>query len=195
MSMSFSPMLGTPPAPGARRDAVHVAIIPAVVADKEGVKPGTEVGLYREDDDWYATARSTGEKIGVVDPFCRWPVAKGERVWVCLYPGSVVGLRHHYYHKTLDAGNPECRKAVAWNYLQNVADRMGVSLGDLLGDLDEYLHRDPETRVVVSDVALEVWNSLDIDEFWDAVGVVLDSPDAQAVKQNPQRRYPFRCAC
>lgn len=58
----------------ARRDAVHVAVMPMIAT----------------------TALWPGQRLqnGTVDPFLIAPVQPGERYWLMLFPGTVTTLRH-----------------------------------------------------------------------------------------------------
>ena len=62
--------------PAAGRDAVHVAIIPMRAVRR--MMPGERLAN------------------GIVDPFLTAPVEPGERFYLCLYPGTVTGMRHHW---------------------------------------------------------------------------------------------------
>jgi uncharacterized protein (TIGR02996 family) len=76
----------------AQRDAVHVAIAPVVAAER--LEPGAHVGLHPDG----RAGKSAGEPIGIVDPYLPLPVAAGQWFYLCLYPGSVTGMRHHWKH-------------------------------------------------------------------------------------------------
>lgn len=75
------------------RDAVHVAIAP--VTAYETLHPGQHVGLVK-DSTTHATTAST--HIGIVDPYLRHQVSKGQQFWLFLYPQTVTGLRHEWSH-------------------------------------------------------------------------------------------------
>ena len=91
----------------ARRDAVHVAIAPCVAA--EDLEPGEHVGLV--DGEPELASRTAARLVGIVDPFLTETVREGQRFYVCLYPNSVTGLRHHWAHPAFD--EDEARKEVA----------------------------------------------------------------------------------
>jgi hypothetical protein len=82
-----------------RRDAVHVAIAP--VTASEALAPGQHVGFVREGD--LELVGPAAEPLGVVDPFLREPVPKGQRFWLLLYPDTITGLRHVWTHPAFQA--------------------------------------------------------------------------------------------
>ena len=78
-------VLGRAPTMSEGRDAIHVAVIPAVA--HKCLKPGERVG--------YADGRThsdAGPRL-VVDPF-GYGVEEGERVWLLLPPNTVADMRH-----------------------------------------------------------------------------------------------------
>ena len=72
------------------RDAVHVAIAPTTAPCE--LQPGQHVN-----QDGYPENPEV-RTVGIVDPFLREPVRKGERFWLFLYPNSVTSLRHEWTH-------------------------------------------------------------------------------------------------
>lgn len=65
---------------GAKRDAVHIAVIPQVNTTAQALFPSMRV------------------PGGIVDPFLTVPVNPGERYWLWMTPGSVTSLRHAWDH-------------------------------------------------------------------------------------------------
>jgi hypothetical protein len=82
-----------------RRDAVHIAIAPVTAAGT--LTPGQHVGFVSEGD--VETVGVSECPIGVVDPFLREPVRKGQRFWLFLYPNTITGLRHVWTHPAYQA--------------------------------------------------------------------------------------------
>lgn len=78
------------------RDAIHVAVFPAQAAHP--LRPGDHVGLRKG-------LASTLSKtfLGIVDPFLKKNLEKGEKFWIFLYPNSVTSLRHTWSHPELDS--------------------------------------------------------------------------------------------
>jgi hypothetical protein len=86
------------------RDAVHIAIVPAIAGDN--LERGWSVKLNGKNE---AEACNSENAIGVVDPFRRWEerfVSKGSWFWLCLYPKTITGLRHVWEHPSF----PEAAK-------------------------------------------------------------------------------------
>lgn len=90
-----------------KRDAVHMAILPATIrlAPGEYVSSGDRVDIVPgTTDQVQPVVRYTGG-IGIVDPFLQIDdhlLHDGDRVWVFLYPNTIQGLRHHWYHPKVD---------------------------------------------------------------------------------------------
>ena len=101
MAEQYVPNLGHLADADARRDAVHIAVAPVVAGCC--LSPGEHVGL---DADGRASRAVSGH-IGIVDPFLRCPVQKGERFWLFLYPGTVTSLRHVWTHPAFTVKVPK----------------------------------------------------------------------------------------
>jgi hypothetical protein len=89
-----------------KRDAVHVAIVPATAGRQ--LHPGDHVGIYSDGDELIADNGRTA--VGIVDPFLRKPVDKGVCFWVLMYPGTVKDLRHNWSHQDLPDDDVEYRE-------------------------------------------------------------------------------------
>lgn len=75
----------------ARRDAIHVAVEPAIAAHT--LRPGDDVGFLGD-----GTVGSMGKPVGIVDPFLKSAVLKGQRFWLFVYPRTITNLRHVWSH-------------------------------------------------------------------------------------------------
>lgn len=126
--MSNEAKLGTVPSGNEGRDAVHVAIVPAIAAN--GLVGGEPVRLNPGNE---AEACRVEDAIGVVDPFRpqdQRTVAKGSWFWLCLYPKTITGLRHVWEHPSLPlsataASAPvvDGGKAISEKWLKNYVRR------------------------------------------------------------------------
>lgn len=119
-----------------RRDAIHVAIFPAIAA--EDLDSGDEVGLVFGTRDQVRRVNSVygvGQSIGIIDPFLGRPiinpatenwiensrVRQGERCYVLLFPGTVTGMQHHWSHPALDEIHVPTNESERW--LRQFADK------------------------------------------------------------------------
>ncbi len=107
MSQHQDVTLGVPPDGQSRRDAIHIAVIPARA--KDNLKRGDRVMLRYNDETLeeyneciYAVPAVLGENYhGIVDPFAEGPIAEGQTCWIVLRPGTVSNLRHDWDHPAL----------------------------------------------------------------------------------------------
>ena len=183
------PKLGALISGPAERDAVHVAVVPCIA--RQQLKPGQHVNAAPHHAQWVC-APVGGEPIGVVDPFLKAPVKRGDEFYLFLYPGSVVSLRHHYRHPVLDAEEirretMELLNAPAVEYIKECADIVDMPYDRLMEVARCYL----ETGEA-ADVNMEQSNNaMDIDwpKFWASYFLLTgkEPKDKQA--------EPFNCAC
>lgn len=90
--------LGTIIGPSEKRDAIHLAVIPAIASTR--MKPGTHVALHDDmaypadpDRSWISK-----DLVGIVDPFLAEPVEEQQRFWLIIYPRVINSLRHVWTH-------------------------------------------------------------------------------------------------
>lgn len=83
--------LGTIIGPNEKRDAIHLAVMPVIAGMDLSV--GDDVGLV----EGVATNRAA-IKLGIVDPFLKRTVNKGESFWLVIYPRVITSLRHVWSH-------------------------------------------------------------------------------------------------
>jgi len=85
--------LGTIIGPSEKRDAIHLAVIPAKAS--EALNPSDAI-TYRD-----GVAYPDEDGIGIVDPFLDLPVQPGEMFWMVLRPRLITSLRHVWTHPAL----------------------------------------------------------------------------------------------
>jgi hypothetical protein len=112
----------------AGRDAIHLAVEPAVAA--HGLGPGDDVGFVD------GGVGYCPKPVGIVDPFLKTPVKKGERFWLVVYPRQITSLRHVWTHpafpETPNVIPPD--KAISEEYLRRFAKRLFSYYGDEDGE-------------------------------------------------------------
>lgn len=107
----------------AGRDAIHLAVEPAIAGER--LRPGDDVGKLAD-----GTYGDSPAPVGIVDPFLKVAVRKGERFWLVVYPRQITSLRHVWTHPAFPeqdtANNPivsEDRKRRSEERLRSICDR------------------------------------------------------------------------
>lgn len=172
-----------------KRDAIHLAVIPAIAG--RDMNPGQHVTL----NDGVAVPAAAGTGTGIVDPFVTTPVERGQRFWLVIYPRTIQSLRHVWSHPAFPdepmvgapvvaSDIPVWTKEKSERWLREFCDRSDCPsyeyVMDEIGDgsdVDEYgLH-------VGRDASGEI-----PPEFWDHVEIVIGRKVAH-------RPTYFSCSC
>lgn len=126
------------------RDAVHVAVISAIAGHK--LMPGQHIGFTKAPHgDIEGTAEVEGATIGIVDPFIKLPVLRGERFWMYLYPRTITGLSHRWTHPALQddkAGAvyvPPGSQLASEQWLKNYAEEIDTGYKTLMDAADKWV--------------------------------------------------------
>lgn len=85
-----------------KRDAVHVAVIPAVSTG--GIlKRGDKVSVVEvlNNGDLLKVSAATEEYVGIVDPYLKQDVGRDDKFWVFLKPNLARELRHSWKYNFL----------------------------------------------------------------------------------------------
>jgi hypothetical protein len=161
-----------------KRDAVHMAVVPVVAG--QALSPGEHVGMV----DGLAVVKASAKPLGIVDPFLRRTVDKGERFWMFLYPGTITSLRHEWEHPAFGGGgNIPVSSSETW--IREYADELGLNYQTLMDGAkawiedEEYLCEGP----LLEGVYVR-------DGFWDHYEKVTGTK----VKSS-QRESFFSCSC
>lgn len=139
------------------RDAIHVAVAPVIAAEK--LMPGEHVAVNSD----YAEA--SDKPIGIVDPFLKVPVKKGQRFYVFLYPGTITSLRHEWIHPAFSGpllGTVD-EKLLAESRMKTVAESFGFSLNRMM----EYAAEIADGEYLcISENDRDTWYAIDHGQFW-----------------------------
>lgn len=131
-------MLDKPPTESDERDAIHMAVIPAVAGCR--LMPGQPVVI--KDDVAFASLGIS--PVGVVNPFRSSIVEVGDRFWLCLKPGTVTGMRHHWEHPAFDSDKGDAHTGLritssggSKKWLEDFAERVERSYEQLILDIEQ----------------------------------------------------------
>lgn len=172
-----------------KRDAIHLAVIPARAACE--LEPGSHVAVR----DGLAIPAAPGRGVGIVDPFLREAACEGERFWLVLYPRTIQSLRHVWSHPAFPdepaAGEAppaslDAAKAQAVGYLAEIAARHYVSLDELLAGAEDHL-AGGDGLCFGTDID---YGLIDMQRVWRSYEIVTG-------KSGPADKdeWFFRCAC
>jgi len=168
-----------------KRDAIHLAVEPAIAA--HSLRPGEHVGFVE------GGVGICDAPVGIVDPFLKSEVRKGERFWLVVYPRTITSLRHVWTHPAFEeeATKQQKKDSEAWlREFCRSADCPGydvvmevIAKGNI-GDGYDHCYLDDEYihfggRDAHGDIP---------SEFWDHVEVVTG-------KKMTQRPKYFSCSC
>ena len=181
---------------GESRDAIHLAVEPALAGEE--VFAGCHVGRLA-DGSWGTSAR---KKLGIVDPFLKAKVRKGERFWLIIYPRQITSLHHVWEHP--DFPDPvklrvervtERLTKTHENWITEFAnnietDEYGnrLTFKDVVEAADEWLERG-EMACMGSDLDYDFLQK-NIPAFWEHYSVLT----GRNVPEDKRESF-FRCAC
>lgn len=167
------------------RDAIHVAIAPVVASCQ--LMPGQPIAFCKGSNELVEGNIVT--PIGVVSPFLRYRVDKGQRFYMLLNPGSITSLRHDWTHPAFNVlpPTPEAvRLSKAW--LVAFADDKGIPLDLLIDSAKASVEQDSDSLFVGSNEGLSS-SSVNWFEFWHHF------EQATGIKVESKRDMYFTCAC
>ena len=141
--------LGMIISPKEKRDAIHLAVDPAVAVGV--LQPGQDVGFV------VGGVGETDNPVGIVDPFLTAPVQPGEMFWLVVYPREITSLRHVWSHPAFEeeieeeaapksslADRIEFKKELdgtnaARRWIESYADSVGLGFDELIDAAEEWI--------------------------------------------------------
>lgn len=134
------PQLGKLISAGEQRDAIHIAIAPVVAAVK--LEPGSPIGFAEPGNIELVRPKTWADSIGIVDPFLKADVKKGERFFMCMHPRSTTGAIRHSWEHPAFIGAEAARKLMGCeeseNFIRDWCDENGESYKNVMDAADEF---------------------------------------------------------
>lgn len=119
-----------------KRDATHIAV--AAVEAGENLAPGTHVGFLAD-----GRVGKRGKNIGIVDPFLKRNVIRGDKFWLYLYPGSITSLQHLWTHPAFNSNTKVDEEIRAMHpsekWIRDYAEQIGVEYQELMDNANSYI--------------------------------------------------------
>lgn len=167
-----------------QRDAIHVAI--ASVEAGHDLLPGQRVRMVTIGGKQQAYLGYADEPHeGVVDPYLAEPVKEGERFWLFLIPGSIIGLRHDWAHPAFPSSAVNLDKAISEKWLRDYANRYSANYEEMISgaaDGNGYCFGDDDGPPNYRGIEGEFWQHIE-----NVTGRKFDGKHRDDT--------PFRCAC
>ncbi len=138
----------------AARDAIHIAVAPVVAGEE--LEPGTHVAF----DETGTMVSYRTNRIGIVDPFLKHLVAKGEKFYLFLYPRTVKNLRHEWDHPAFKHEPSTASLSMGW--LQHFAELHQMTYNDMMAAVEKYV--DGGCKEAVIEDEFRDWETPE--EFW-----------------------------
>lgn len=129
--------LGTIIGPDEKRDAIHLAVLPAMAGAR--LYPGQSISLR----DGIAVPDEKG--LGIVDPFIVGAVQPEQRFWMVLRPRIITSLRHVWSHPAFEdepgvsGGASQADKAAARAQLERIALECDSDVDQMIAGANDYL--------------------------------------------------------
>lgn len=167
-----------------QRDAVHVAIAPVVAV--EPLMPGQEIGLIGR---FTNNAGRCDTPIGIVDPYLKAHVKKGERFYMWLFPNTITSLRHDWAHPAFGVTSADAVESEAW--LREFSDECGLDYEDVMDAAREFLRTGERHTQYGSTDAQEAFYGGGARRFWNHYERVT----GQRVDEDDRDSNIFSCSC
>lgn len=116
------------------RDAIHVAVAPVEAA--EDLQAGQHIGFVDREANTVGSS-TVLPMFGIVDPFLKTGVKRGQTFWAFLYPGTIRSLRHEWTHSEFAAIAD--KRSELW--IRQWADNKGLDYDEVMAYAEQYLTR------------------------------------------------------
>lgn len=177
------------------RDAIHIAIAPVIAG--ESLKPGDDIGFSAGGAD--GEVWSDVEKcIGIVDPFIKTKIRKGQRFFMFLYPQTVTGMRHEWQHPAFGSEQVKIaapvvvdEKAESEKWMREFANRAGLSYGVVIDAAKDNLQSGDYFVQHDTEAARDAIYDCGIPTFWKHFEIIT------GIKSPPEGEQDsvFSCSC
>jgi hypothetical protein len=177
-----------------QKDAIHVAVAPVEAA--EDLQPGQHIGFVANSR---VLVGRVNELIGVVDPYLIWPVPKGAKFYMFVYPNTVTGMRHEWEHPAFMGNRTESerwlREFISKADCPDYDTVVAAATGRPVPAVDDAYYPEAYRLVDYGDGLRLYFGGRDAHsdippEFWDHVEVVT----GKAIPQS-KRAVGFSCSC
>ena len=184
------------------RDAIHIAVLPAKAAQR--LYSRDRVDVFRLDGEWCAFCPMEGPDydqdqdgpsgIGIIDPYLKYPLEKGDRFWVFVDPGTITDMTHAWQHPSLrfdTADEPDSRNAeeVSLAFMEKLGNVLHLTPNEMIKAGLEYQATWEHHELKISTPYEFVCREGSFDDFWKHWSILT----GRTVDKN--NSSPFSCRC
>lgn len=165
----------------AGRDAIHLAVEPVVAG--MALNPGDYIRLHKG-----VAIHAGDDAVGIVDPFLRNMVERGERFWLVVLPRTITSLRHVWSHPAFPEQVTSGERARSEAWLREFVSRSDCpSYEEVIGLAVGHQHGEDAGHGYLLVDGEDAHGEIP-PEFWDHVQVVT------GIEMRHRATY-FSCSC
>lgn len=162
MSINKKNFLATKPTELGMKDAIHVAIVS--VRAGESMAPGQHFTMQ----DGEAVPANPKDSVGVVSPFLRSNVMRGDAFWGLLKMDEIESVKHVWDHPQFSFEVPKTEPSRN-KYIESYSEEFGVTYEELMEACSKYVNEDTQSEYTgtLSEEAFDkVVDYLDSYDLW-----------------------------
>ena len=167
-----------------QKDAIHIAIAP--VEAGQDLVPGQRVRVMHIGGKAMAWECHDDEKCeGVVDPYLTASVKDGDRFWLFLMPGTILGLRHDWTHPAFPSVSVSAERSQSERWLRDYAERYCADFNEMISGAVSgggYCFGDDDGPPQYRGAEGEFWRHM-------------ENFTGRRFSKEHREATPFRCAC
>jgi hypothetical protein len=155
------------------RDAIHIAVAPITAGEE--LSPGQHVCIDARSNEKgrlekkaFASAHPSS-LIGIVDPFLKQNVQRGEKFYLFLYPGTITSLRHEWVHPAFGDRKEYDHQMRNKGWIEDFAQGLGLTYDAVMEAAatyiatgDYYTFQGVDTPGIAYTHSKEFWNHYEI---------------------------------
>lgn len=152
--------LGKAPLDLGVKDAIHIAI--ASVRAGSYLNPGDPVKINEFGE---GVKSSKKDSVGVVDPFLKGGIQRGQNFWILLSQTEIPNVQHVWEHPECSF-EPPTRESVYNKWIQGIADDLGISYQELMDAARNFINSDEQDKLKINKTQEEI-EEIESDGYYD----------------------------
>jgi hypothetical protein len=184
------PKLGSFASAMSKRDAIHIAILPAILRHDMYGGDDVEIKIINGEICAMGTSDTNNKPQGIVDPWLFRngnSLPAGTRAFILLDPGTITSLRHEWTHPGIPNA-PPADKLASMLTIGRLAEKLGgFSAEDVIHQAEKAIRKGDDYVCMGNDLSNWLDNQ-EVDEFWEHFTAITG-------QARPAGMNGFTCAC